>query len=246
MRGYVDSIAFEMEDGILAHIQKFGVLQIVKSSFYLDEPFLSEFVSSKGTKPAQKQLRELKSLYGYLAIVHTQRGLKYKLTRHKRAKKTTFTFQGLYQHTGNSDLMAEDLADFMGLFGGYVSLSRLDVAIEQSKPFNVAQIAKNLKRGRAFKYKSTTYLKTDKERKSNEYLNVKFYFKEASQKHRLEFVFKKNFLAVKDPDSKIEKLIKRATKQPFHFANFAPNKLIERNRPKIANKPTPSQHLNRV
>ena len=116
MRGYIDSIAFEIDDNILAKLELIGVVTVAKNGLILDEVLINEFVEYKATKSHSKQLLELRNLYKYLAILETQTGLKYKIMQHKRAKNITIIFRGLKQGNQISELMRYDLKEFLEHF----------------------------------------------------------------------------------------------------------------------------------
>jgi hypothetical protein len=216
MKGYIDSIAFEFDSCILAKFHLFGVERVAKNGIIFDESLLEMFLSNRMTKSKKKQLIELKNLYSYLAILETQTGLKYKVMQHKRAKKVNITFQGLKQYTEVSELMEHDLKDFIELYRDYISIMRLDVAIDNKEPFNKDKIARNTNRIISERW-NTTYFKTEKEKRKNEHLNIKHYYKKVVQLFRLEFVFGRRYFKAKDPLRLIENTIKKAIKKQFKF-----------------------------
>ena len=216
MKGYIDSIAFEFDSCILAKFHLFGVEKVAKNGIIFDESLLEMFLSNRMTKSKKKQLIELKNLYSYLAILETQTGLKYKVMQHKRAKKVNITFQGLKQYTEVSELMEHDLKDFIELYRDYISIMRLDVAIDNKEPFNKDKIARNTNRIISERW-NTTYFKTEKEKRKNEHLNIKHYYKKVVQLFRLEFVFGRRYFKAKDPLRLIENTIKKAIKKQFKF-----------------------------
>ena len=216
MKGYIDSIAFEFDSCILAKFHLFGVERVAKNGIIFDESLLEMFLSNRMTKSKKKQLIELKNLYSYLAILETQTGLKYKVMQHKRAKKVNITFQGLKQYTEDSELMEHDLKDFIELYRDYISIMRLDVAIDNKEPFNKDKIARNTNRIISERW-NTTYFKTEKEKRKNEHLNIKHYYKKVVQLFRLEFVFGRRYFKAKDPLRLIENTIKKAIKKQFKF-----------------------------
>ena len=146
MRGYIDSIAFEIDDNILAKIELIGVLTVAKNNLILDNELINDFIEYRAAKSHKKQLLELRNLYKYLAIYETQTGLRYKLMQHKRAKNITITFQGLKQYNEISKLMRYDLKEFLQHFKEDIRISRLDIAFDNKEAFNITQIAKNSKR----------------------------------------------------------------------------------------------------
>ena len=216
MRGYIDSIAFEIDNSILAKLQLIGVLTVAKNNLILDNELLNEFIEYKATKSHKKQLLELRNLYKYLAILETQTGLKYKIMQHKRAKNITITFQGIKQYTEISKLMRYDLKEFLEHFKEDMQIVRLDVAFDNKEAFNITQIAKNSKRDICKRW-NTIYFKTAREKRVNQYLNIKHYYKTQIKLYRLEFVFCKKYFTKKEPFELMEKTIKNILKKPFKF-----------------------------
>ena len=216
MRGYIDSIAFEIDNSILAKLELIGVVTVAKNSLILDNELINEFIEYKATKSHSKQLLELRNLYKYLAILETQTGLKYKLMQHKRAKNITITFQGLKQYNEISKLMRYDLKEFLEHFKEDIQIVRLDVAFDNKEAFNVTQIAKNSKRNICKRW-NTIYFKTSREKRVNQYLNIKHYYKTQIKLYRLEFVFCKKYFTKKEPFELMEKTIKNILKKPFKF-----------------------------
>ena len=216
MRGYIDSIAFEIDDNILAKIELIGVVTVAKNSLILDNELINEFIEYKATKSHSKQLLELRNLYKYLAIFETQTGLKYKIMQHKRAKNVTIAFQGLKQYREISELMRYDLKEFLEHFKEDIQISRLDVAFDNKEAFNITQIAKNSKRNICKRW-NTLYFKTAREKRVNQYLNIKHYYKTQIKLYRLEFVFCKKYFTKKEPFELMEKTIKNILKKPFKF-----------------------------
>ena len=216
MRGYIDSIAFEIDNSILAKLELIGVVTVAKNSLILDNELINEFIEYKATKSHKKQLLELRNLYKYLAILETQTGLKYKLVQHKRAKNITITFQGLKQYTEVSELMRYDLKEFLEHFKEDIQIVRLDIAFDNKEAFNITEIAKNSKRDICKRW-NTIYFKTAREKRVNQYLNIKHYYKTQIKLYRLEFVFCKKYFTKKEPFELMEKTIKKILKKPFKF-----------------------------
>lgn len=216
MQGYTDSVAFEFDSSILAKLDLVGVVTVAKNGLIFNESLLNEFISKRAKKGIDKQLIDLKNLYQYLAILETQTGLKYKIMQHKRAKKINITFQGLKQYKEISQLMEYDLKSFLEHFKEDIQVIRLDVAIDNQKAFNLDSIARNTNRN-IFKFRETTYFKTSKEKKVNEHLNIKHYYKINVELYRLEFVFKKRYFEGKNPLQTIERTIQKAIKKQLKF-----------------------------
>lgn len=216
MMGYADSIALEIDNSILAKLELIGVLTVAKNSLILDNELLNEFIEYRATKSHKKQLLELRNLYRYLAIFETQTGLKYKLMQHKRAKNITIIFQGLMQYNEISELMRYDLKEFITTFKDDIQIVRLDVAFDNEQAFNIAEIAKNSKRDICRRW-NTVYFKTAREKRVNQYLNIKHYYKTQIKLYRLEFSFCKKYFISKEPFELIEKTIKKILKKSFKF-----------------------------
>ena len=216
MRGYIDSIAFEIDNSILAKLELIGVVTVAKNSLILDNELINEFIEYKATKSHKKQLLELRNLYKYLAILETQTGLKYKIMQHKRAKNITIIFRGLKQYNEISELMRYDLKEFLEHFKEDIQMVRLDVAFDNERAFNITQIARNSKRDICKRW-NTIYFKTAREKRVNQYLNIKHYFKREIKLYRLEFVFCKKYFTKKEPFELMEKTIKNILKKPFKF-----------------------------
>ena len=216
MRGYIDSIAFEIDNSILAKLELIGVVTVAKNNLILDNELLNEFIEYRATKSHSKQLLELRNLYKYLAIFETQTGLKYKIMQHKRSKNITITFQGIKQYSEISELMRYDLKEFLEHFKEDIQIVRLDVAFDNKEAFNITQIAKNSKRNICKRW-NTIYFKTAREKRVNQYLNIKHYYKTQIKLYRLEFVFCKKYFTKKEPFELMEKTIKNILKKPFKF-----------------------------
>lgn len=208
-KGEADSVALEITFDILAKLADIAVIHIAKNKIVLDQELLSIFKLGKKVV-----------LYDYLAILETQTGLQYKLMKHIRAKNITLTFQGLHQYDEVSRLMMIDFKAIMERLEGECVLFRLDVCFDENKPFNVQRIAKLMDRVTK-PFKNTVYLKTAKEKKKSQHLNIKHY-KKFDDVYRLEFVFGKRYLQGSKEDVKkcISKTIKKALGKPFKFGEF--------------------------
>ena len=209
LKGYADSVALEITFDILAKLSDIAVIHTAKNKIVLDQELLKPF-----------KLGKKAVLYDYLAILETQTGLQYKLIKHIRAKNITLTFQGLRHYDEVSRLMMIDFKAIMERLENESVLVRLDVCFDQNEPFNVQRIAKLMGRV-AKRYKNTVYLKTAKEKKKSQHLNIKHY-KKFDDMYRLEFVFGKRYLKGSKEDVKkhISQSIKKALGKPFKFGDF--------------------------
>ena len=208
-KGEADSVAIEITFDILAKLADIAVIHTAKNKIVLNQELLPSFKLGKKVV-----------LYDYLAILETQTGLQYKIIKHIRAKKITLTFQGLHQYDEVSRLMMIDYKAIMERLAGEGVLIRLDVCFDENKPFNVQRIAKLMDRVTK-PFKNTVYLKTAKEKKKSQHLNIKHY-KKFDDMYRLEFVFGKRYLQGSKEDVKkcISKTIKKALGKPFKFGEF--------------------------
>lgn len=208
LSGHIDSLVLEITDTTLKKLSQIAVITVAKNGIVLDGDLLHYF---KLKKP---------QLYDYLAIAETQTGLRYQLIKHTRAKSITLTFRGLYQYTDTSRLMRYDLKAIEELLSDDCTYARLDIAFDKDKPFDVERIARNINRVTR-RFKNTIYLKSAKEKKTNQHLNIKHY-KKGENVYRLEFVFLKRYLSGSDEviKNRLTKVVKKALKQSFKFESF--------------------------
>lgn len=239
---HIDSIAIKLNADEVQAISKVGIITYAKD--------LSEY-DKEYTKALTKKHKLNPRLYDCLAELNTKRGLTCLLSKHKRAKAYKLTFKGLMQYNTTSELLRADLIDVLKCLQKLapnkpLKLERLDLAIDISdqEPLKRAHlsktIAKNTKRTE-FKFKNTTYFKTQAEsmhhKRTNERLDIKTYYKQRASKHRVEFCFKGSFFnANKSIDQRAKKVIAQAIKNTaFDRVDFGalsldfltPNKLID-------------------
>lgn len=219
MNGYADSIAFEINNSTLNKLNLIGVIQVVKNNLILDNESLNEFIERRAKKSQKQQLLELRNLYQYLGILHTVTGLQYRISQHKTAKNPIITFRGLFQGSELSELMQIDLMEFLDHFQEEVKIVRLDICIDSNISFDIEKIASNSKRIIARRW-NTIYLKTAKEKRVNQYVNIKHYYKKEICKYRLEFSFLKKFINRKNPLELIKKNIEKIVQEPVNILLF--------------------------
>jgi hypothetical protein len=134
------------------------------------------------------------------------------------SKHCHLSFNGLWQYTEVSKLMREDLQEVINLIRqDNFTLSRLDIAFDSNKPFNVSKIAIKLKRVQK-PYRNTCYLKTPKEGRTNKYLNIRHYEK-FKDLYRLEFSFGKRYLTGRsdEVENRCARVVKKALGKAFKF-----------------------------
>ena len=156
-------------------------------------------------------------------ILHTDTGLILPLKRYAaRPDRTVIEFAGIYAYNERSRLLIGLLERLESRLRDCI-VSRIDVAIDFKGKVPL-KVYKTLSRSgrKPFAYKSTTYYKTQKEKKSNSRLNIKIYDKGRKEKlnrelYRLEFVFQGSYfqgLTLKELESyypKMQKTIKNFT-----------------------------------
>jgi len=156
------------------------------------------------------------------SILHTHTGLTIPLKRYARSShRQTIEFAGLHGYNERSKWLMALLRHRWSQLQD-TRLMRVDVAIDFSKGVPKRVIKTLLKHRTPFVYGNTTYYKTEKEKKTNPYMDIKIYDKAQQAKldfplMRLEFVFKRSYfneLLLKDLHKaikKMEKSIKKAT-----------------------------------
>lgn len=156
-------------------------------------------------------------------IIFTNTGLAIPLKRYSiNPKMQTIEFAGLHQYNEESKLKRELLISLFPMFIDCF-ISRIDVCFNYERV--PTKIVKKVieARARILPYKNTSYFKTEKEKKTNQRMDIKLYDKQKKDKldkplMRLEFVFKSNYFNKdrlidlhKLTSKKIEKSIKKFT-----------------------------------
>ena len=155
-------------------------------------------------------------------IIHTYLGLCLPLKTYSRSKDTPVVeFAGLHGYNERSKLLAQTLGELESQLQD-ARVTRIDIAID-FKGKIPKSITKALSKTREpFRWKNTTYYKTAKEKKVNNFMDIKVYDKALHAgldypMMRLEFCFKNDYLKkvqLKDIESlypKMQKSIKKAT-----------------------------------
>ena len=155
-------------------------------------------------------------------ILHTHTGLTLAIKRYASSPhKQTLEFAGLHGYTDKSKYLNELLKELWEHIQDDV-IARIDIAID-FRGNTPTRVIKALQRNRkSFQWKNTTYMKTDKEKKSNSNINICRYPKHKKnnsidyEMERLEFSFRSAYfrgiykvINVEDVYKKIEKTIKR-------------------------------------
>lgn len=157
-------------------------------------------------------------------ILHTSTGLTVPIKRYSTSpQKQTLEFAGLHGYNDKSKLLSELLNDLYEHIQDE-TITRLDVAIDFKGKIPSKVIKKLCESRIPFKWINSTYLKTDKEKKSNPKINILLYPKHKKDNNlnyevgRLEFVFKNPYftekIKVRDIAKvypKMQKTIKRFT-----------------------------------
>lgn len=156
-------------------------------------------------------------------IIYTNTGLTIPLKRYSiNPKMQTIEFAGLYGYDENSKLLRELLRELLPkLIDCFIS--RIDVCFDYERV--PTKIVKKVieSRNKLLPFKNTSYFKTEKEKKTNQRIDIKLYDKQIKDKldkslMRLEFVFKGTYFNHnrltdfnKFISKKIEKSIKKFT-----------------------------------
>ncbi|MFK5937796.1 MAG: hypothetical protein QM497_05290 [Sulfurimonas sp.] len=161
-------------------------------------------------KSLQKHIVEAK-------ILHTFNGLQLPIKRFSSSKlKQTIEFAGLHGYIEKSSFMCEILKNLWGQIQAEV-ITRIDIAIDFKKaiPKNVLKRVKTSRR--TFPCKNTTYFKTQTEKSTNPYIDIKIYdkAKHANLKYelqRLEFCFKGGYFRKKYTIEMLDEIIPKLQK----------------------------------
>ena len=155
-------------------------------------------------------------------IIHTCLGLTLPLkTFAVTPLSQTLEFAGLHGYNERSQLLRQTLDGLKSQLQ-HTRVTRIDIAIDYGGEIPKSIINVLSKHREPFRYGNTTYYKTDKEKKTNQKMDIKIYDKSHQTNldyplMRLEFVFKSKYLnsvLLKDLDLtiiKMEKSIKKAT-----------------------------------
>jgi len=190
----------------------------IEAIFIHNEDYSIETVKSKSIfEPKRWSETFGKSLKRHIIeakIIDTYRGAILPLKTFASAPLTqTLEFAGLHGYNERSELLVETFKELESQLQ-QTRVTRIDVAIDYESNIPT-DIVKRLSRAREpYRYGNTTYLKTPKEKKMNDYIDIKVYDKNYQAKlgypmMRLEFVFKGSYfnkLLLKDLDSAIKKM----------------------------------------
>lgn len=154
-------------------------------------------------------------------ILHTHTGLTLSIKRYASSPhKQTLEFAGLHGYTDKSKLLRELLNESWEHMQDDV-IARIDVAIDFKGKIPLRMTKALRKNRRLFQWKNTSYMKTEKEKRSNHKINILMYPKHKKDNHlddeveRLEFSFRGayfNKVQINNIDEaykKMQKTIKR-------------------------------------
>lgn len=154
-------------------------------------------------------------------IVFCNNGLNIPLKSYaSNPKMQTIEFAGLQGYDERSRLLRELLLELLPQLED-ARVRRCDVCIDYERYPNHI-ISKLLDTRRAFKWKNTIYYKTEKEKKTNNTMDIKLYNKQIESKlnyplYRVEFVFKGAYFQNKKL-SEIKEIFKKCQKSIFRFS----------------------------
>ena len=212
MLGKVDSINLTLQNNKMDFILK-------DNENYTKEPIkdFGTFEPNRWLQFGKPLTKNIKRAY----ILHSFNGAELPIKSYSRCQdKEVIEFAGLEDYKERGELLKAVFDDlYLKLLNAQIQ--RVDICMDFEKVPNA--VIKNLTKSRlAFKYKNTTYFKTKKERKSNNFYDVKIYDKSKKAKlscelYRLEFCFKLSYIKkakledIKTLFIKMEKTIKTAT-----------------------------------
>lgn len=212
-KGMIDSINF-------SNVSFIGILNNDK---YVIEPIkgLGVFEPNRWIKTFGKSLT--KNIIE-AKILHTEEGLELPLKRYSVSpKKETLEFGGVNGYNEKAILLKQLLHELENqLQDSYVV--RIDIAIDFNGKIPNNIIKELCRTRKPFVFKNTTYYKTEKEKKTNTWIDIKKYNKSLKDRlgyplERLEFVFKGCYfdkLQFKD----LEQSFKRMEKSIKKFAKL--------------------------
>lgn len=154
-------------------------------------------------------------------IIYTNTGLAIPLKRYSiNPKMQTIEFAGMYRYDEKSKLLRELLRELLSKFNDCF-ISRIDICFDYERV--PSKIVKKVSEARKkiFPYKNTSYFKTEKEKKTNQRIDIKLYNKQLKDKldkylMRLEFVFKGTYFnhnRLTDFNKLISKKIEKSIKK---------------------------------
>ncbi len=186
----------------LANIDSFNFSSEYMEELFNEDDFLIEIVKDIGVFFPERWLEEFGKRTTrnvvQAKIIHTSDGLVLPLKRQSRSpQRQTLEVAGLHNYNDNSKRLKALLRRLLqAVKDGKVT--RIDIAIDFDKQVP-ERVVRSLKKNRApFRYLNSIYLKTDKEKKRNEYININIYPKHIKdylkeEIYRLEFSFKGSY-----------------------------------------------------
>lgn len=190
---------------------------------FLDmQKYSIEVVKSVGVFEPQRWLEVFgKSLTSNIIeakILHTHTGLTLAIKRYASSPhKQTLEFAGLHSYTDKSKYLNELLKEIWEHIQDEV-IARVDIAIDFKGNIPTRVIKALRKNRKSFQWKNTTYLKTDKEKKSNSNINICRYPKHKKNNNidyemeRLEFSFRSAYFRGKYQVENVEEAYKKMVK----------------------------------
>ena len=195
----------------------------IEKCFTDKEHYIIEPIKSIGVFEPKEWIKTFgKSLNGSTIeakIIHTHAGLTIPLKRHARSPQNqTIEFAGLHGYNDRSKLLNQELRDKESQLLD-TKIKRCDIAIDYERlPTKVKR--ELLKSREPFTWINSEYHKTEKEKKTNSYINIVIYDKGIKEGldyslMRLEFSFRGSYLKglhLKDIDKAIQKMEKSIKK----------------------------------
>ena len=207
LKGVIDSLNFSS-----AHLEDyFGdktmyVIETVKGiGIFEPQIWLESF-----KKPLQRNIIEAK-------ILHISNGLRLPIKRFSSSKmRQTIEFAGLHGYIEKSSFLQELLNILWSRIQAEV-ITRIDIAIDFNSTIPKSVLKRIKANRRTFLYGNTTYFKTQTEKGTNPYIDIKIYDKAKHanlnyELQRLEFCFKSGYFRKKYTIKILDELIPKLQK----------------------------------
>jgi len=215
-QGVIDSLNFRSSqmESYFSDDENYSIETIKGIGVFEPDRWVKEF-----KKPLTRNIIEAK-------ILNTSTGLILPLKRHSRSQDMqVIEFAGLHGYTDKSMLLSELLNALMESIQDEL-ITRLDVAIDFKGKIPTRVIRALRKNRRLFVWKNSMYMKTEKEKSTNQNINICMYRKDLKKNdidyelHRLEFSFKSTYFRNKYKVENLEDLYKKMEKTIKKIANF--------------------------
>jgi len=212
-----------------AHIDSFNFSSAYIEELFRSDDFVIELVKGIGVFEPKRWLEVFKQKTTpnivEAKIIHTIDGLVLPLKRQSRSPhKQTIEFAGIHNYNDSSKRYKALLRRLLNhIKDGKVT--RIDIAIDFNKPIS-ERVLRQLRKNRTpFVFRNSVYLKTDKEKKKNTYININLYPKHikddiAKEVYRLEFSFRGDYFKGNSDPKNLEVIILKMAKTIKKFTGL--------------------------